>query len=265
MVGIVALWLTSRSETRVAINPEAELADIVTLTERGRLEEAYERALAVRSSAPASPAAANAVSYVLTYAGYVDEAARAIDDLIAASPDYMKQNAWWAPTALLYQRRFERFLQTVAGADTPSARLYRAIADVERGQRASAVQHLAGIESSGSVFNRLAAALRAALSSRQGEVTTMMSSIADQRRTEGDSDGEVTFKQAQILSLAGDAASALAMLDEAVTQGFVCVACFESSSILEPVRARDEYGRVQKRARARHQAFGRRFGLKPDN
>ena len=96
----MALWLTSRSETRVAINPEAELADIVTLTERGRLEEAYERALAVRSSAPASPAAANAVSYALTYAGYVDEAARAIDDLIAASPDYMKQNAWWAPTAL---------------------------------------------------------------------------------------------------------------------------------------------------------------------
>ena len=175
----------------------------------------------------------------------------------------MKQNAWWAPTALLYQRRFERFLQTVASADTPSAKLYRAIADVERGQRSSAVQHLAGIESSGSVFSRLAAAMHAALSSRQSDVATMMSSIADQRRTEGDSDGEVTFKQAQILTLAGDVPSALAALDEAVTQGFVCVPCFESSSILEPVRARNGYARVQERARARQQAFGRRFGLKP--
>lgn len=72
---------------------------------------------------------------------------------------------------------------------------------------------------------------------------------------------EVTFKQAQILSLAGDARAALAALELAVTQGFVCVACVEDSALLKTVRALPEYAAVRERARTRHVTFGRRFGL----
>ena len=81
------------------------------------------------------------------------------------------------------------------------------------------------------MFNGLALALHAGLTGRQDAAAAIVRSIADQRRTAGDRDGEVTFKQAQILSLAGEAPSALATLDEAVAQGFVCVTCFETSSL----------------------------------
>ena len=63
------------------------------------------------------------------------------------------------------------------------------------------------------------------------------------------------------MSLAGDARAALETLDVAVMQGFVCVDCIESSSLLDAARALPGYASVRERARARHLAFGRRFGL----
>ena len=89
----------------------------------------------------------------------------------------------------------------------------------------------------------------------------MLASIADHRRAANDRDGEVTFKVAQIRAVAGDSARALDTLDEAVTQGFVCVSCFESSVLLTPVRALDGFSRVRQRAIRRQLEFGRRFGL----
>ena len=77
----------SRSTKRhVSLNPEIELVEIVTLTEQGRLEEAYERALRARSAAPRSAAAASAAAYALTYAGFIDDAVRAVDDVLAENP-----------------------------------------------------------------------------------------------------------------------------------------------------------------------------------
>jgi serine/threonine protein kinase len=55
--------------------------------------------------------------------------------------------------------------------------------------------------------------------------------------------------------------SALAALDEAVAQGFVCVACFETSLLLEPVRALPGYRPIKERAFDRQRSFGRRFGF----
>ena len=236
----------------------------MTLTEQGRLEEAYERALRARSAdARGRGAAASAAAYTLTYAGFLDDAVRSVEDVLAADSDYVKTNGWWTPTALLYLREASTsFCTRCEGSTRPSARLYRALAEAERGRRANAVPHLAGIESSATdVFNGLALALHAGLTGHGRDGAAMIRAIADQRRAAHNNDGEITFKQAQILSVAGEPTSALATLDEAVAQGFVCVTCFESSSLLEPVRALPDYQRVKQRAAARQLAFGRRFGL----
>ena len=267
----VALWFAvapyrggpNRGEVAtVPTNPEIELVEIVTLTEQGRLEEAYERALRVRAAAPGSPVAASAAAYTLTYAGFVDDAVRSVEEVLAADSGYVEANGWWTPTALLYLGRFDQFLHTLQRVDTPTSRLYRALAEAERGRRANAVAHLVGIEASATnVFIGLARALHAGLTGRERDGVAMIRVIADERRAAGNSDGEITFKQAQILSIAGEPSSALATLNEAVAQGFVCVTCFESSSLLEPVRALPDYQRVKQRAAARQLAFGRRFGL----
>lgn len=265
LIAVVTLWFGIGSPTSPSLSPDEELTGVVTLTEQGRLEDAYQSALRARSAAPRSPVAANAVAYVLTYAGFLDDAARAIDDILAAAPDYMRENGWWTPTALLYQRDVGRFQETISSG-TSSGRLYRALAEIERGQGERAVSVLAGIESGGtSVFSRLAAALDAALEGRNDAAASIVRSLRDERRMKGDTDGEVTFKQAQILSVAGDLPAALADLAETVNQGFVCVDCFESTVLLEPVRGLPEYQRVRARALARHLAFGRRFDLAPSD
>jgi tetratricopeptide (TPR) repeat protein len=265
LLGSISWWLAARSRAEptstISLNPEVEFLEILSLAEEGGLEEAYERALRFRLAAPKSPATSSAVAYTLTYAGRLDDAVQTLEAVVAADPDYIKLEGWWAPTAFLYQRRLDQFVQHLPNADTPFARVYRALAALEGGRRASAVTHVTGIEPSATnAFSGLALALHAALSDPD-RAGALVRSLEDQRRTAGDRDGEVTFKQAQILSLAGDAQSALAALDEAVAQGFVCVACFETSVLLGPVRALPGYRAVKQRALDRQRSFGRRFGL----
>lgn len=271
LIAGVALWRavgsddagrSGESPSTSPLNPEIELVAIMTATEQGRLEEGYERALRVRSAFPASAEASAATAYTLTYAGFIDEAAQAIDAVLMAEPDYIKYNGWWTPTALLYQQRFGPFLQILRDADTSSSRLYRALAEVERRRPADALAHLTGLESGGAdALARLASALHAGLTGRPEAGIEMIHAIARDRRAAGNRDGEVTFKQAQILGMAGDSPSALTNLDEAVAQGFVCVPCFETSSLLERVRLLPGYQGVRERALARHRAFGLRFKL----
>ena len=58
-----------RAPAATLMNPEVDFAEIVTLTEHGRLEDAYARALQARAAAPRSPAAASGAAYVLTVRG----------------------------------------------------------------------------------------------------------------------------------------------------------------------------------------------------
>jgi tetratricopeptide (TPR) repeat protein len=264
IIFVAVIFSRSRGDStpRTALNPEIEFAEIVTLTEQGDLDQAYQRAVSARGAAPGSAAAAAGVAYVLTYAGFLDQAVRSVEQVLAADPDYIRQNGWWAPTAFLYQRRFDRFLQSIGGTDTSSRRLYRTLAKLEQGEPVKPLPPLIAVDArTPPLFNQLVSALDMGVADRKEEALAAMQSIANQRRSAGDRDGEVTFKQAQILSLAGDAPAALAMLEEAVAQGFVCATCFETSVLLEPVRALRGYQDVRQRALERQREFGRRFGL----
>ena len=262
----IGAWQVIRSmmsaPAATLLNAEVEFAEIVALTEHGRLEDAYARALQARAAAPRSPAAASGAAYALTYAGFLDEAARAVDDAITFRPEFLKENAWWTPTVFLYRREHDRFLAVIQDAAAPAPRLYRALAELERNGHPTAVEHLRDAERSAThTFSNLAVALREALAGNRASAVALLTSIADDRRAAGDRDGEVTFKMAQIHAVADDAARALDTLGEAVTQGFVCVSCFESSVLLTPVRALEGFSRVTERAALRRQQFGRRFGL----
>ena len=167
------MWLTARSGAESppnnSLNPEVEFLEVLSLAEKGRLEEAYERALRFRSAAPKSLATASAVAYTLTYAGRLDYALQALEDVIAADPNDIKLEGWWAPTAFLCERRLDQFVQHLPNADTPFARVYRALAELEGGRRASALTHLTGIEPSATnAFNGLGLAQHAALSDPDG-------------------------------------------------------------------------------------------------
>ncbi len=111
------------------------------------------------------------------------------------------------------------------------------------------------------MFGRLALALQAALEGHTQQARTAVFAVSLHREASGDLDGEMTFKRAQILSLAGDTDRALKELEHAVAQGFVCPTCIETSALLGPLRLQPEYAAIAQRARARHLEFGKRFAL----
>jgi len=227
----------------------------------GRLEEAYRRLLRARAELPSSPHLSFAEVYVLTYAGYLEEAARAVDETLAQDARYFARFEY-TPTVLLYQGRWDQFLALLPDADSPTVRFYRALAEVERGRHGELPRELDDLfaRNPEHLFARLGLALGAALGGRQNEARTVVDALARDRPAFNDRDGEVTFKQSQILALAAPDAG-LTTLAQAVGEGFVCVSCFERSTLLAAIRSRQGYEAILERARQRHDDFGRAFGM----
>jgi DNA-binding winged helix-turn-helix (wHTH) protein len=246
------------SEPDVARGPEVVLLEVTMLTEKGRLEEAYRRLRRARAELPSSPHLSFAEMYVLTYAGYLDEAAWAVDETVAQDARYFARFEY-TPTVLLYQRRWNQFLTLLSDADSPTVRFYRALTDVERGRRGGLPGDLGNLfaRNPEHLFARLGLAMGAALAGRQAEARTALDALARDRPAFNDHDGEVTFKQSQILALAALPDAGLATLEQAVAQGFVCESCFEHSTLLGEVRKRPGYKAILERARQRHDDFGR--------
>jgi tetratricopeptide (TPR) repeat protein len=257
-----ALRAAARAAALDPSDPEPILLEAVTMTERGRLEEAYERILRGRRAAGASPQLAFAAAYVLTYAGHLVPARQALDEALALHPLYLTEGGW-TPNVLLYQQQFDRFLSLLPGTDTPIFRWYRGLAELERGRSEDARRAMRGVfeRHPQDVFGRLSLATVNALDGRPADARSAVMALAQHRETVGSRDGEFTLKQAQVLSMVGDLTSALDLLARAVDQGFVCVPCIDSSRLLDPLRTGPGYEAIVTRARARHAAFGRRFGL----
>ena len=137
------------------------------------------------------------------------------------------------------------------------------LADVERGRRSGLDRALGELfgRHPDHLFGRLGLALDAALAGRTSHALTALEALSRDRRAFYDLDGEVTFKQAQILGLAGLPEPGLTTLKQAVAAGFVCADCFERSSMLAEVRKLPGYRAVVEHARQRHDAFGRMFGV----
>lgn len=66
---------------------------------------------------------------------------------------------------------------------------------------------------------------------------------------------------AQLCILAGDARSGLEQLRLAVDQGFFNPPYFQSDPVLKPVRSHPRFQEIFTKAKARHEAFGKRFQL----
>ena len=76
-------------------------------------------------------------------------------------------------------------------------------------------------------------------------------------------DGEVTYKQAQLLALAKDPEGALDNLAEAVEEGFFCVVCIEQDPVLSTLKSEPRFAAIAESARRRHLSFAERFNLQP--
>ncbi|HEX9639415.1 MAG TPA: winged helix-turn-helix domain-containing protein [Acidobacteriota bacterium] len=232
------------------------------LAESGAVEQSYELLRDSYRRFPGDPDLQMLFFYTLTYAGYLEPARRWLDEMLANQPAYLEYIGM-IPNPLLYLGEYDRFIDLLSNESSPIFIFYRALAQVLSGRRPEARETLASVHQweAGDVFTGLGQILLAALEQDDVTARALLQQMILRRERLGIDDGEFTFKIAQLAALANDPSTALEQLDLAVDQGFFCPACLESDSLLEPIQDRPEFAAILERARARHLAFGRRFGL----
>lgn len=257
-----ALEAASRALALAPASARAASLRAAVLVETGRVEEAYAFLTAPGGPPPRDPELRFLRAYVLTYAGYLEPAAAIAEELAAEDPTFFLTSGW-TPNALLYRGRTARFLELLVGGESPLQRYYRGAALNDSGRRHEALRELlpAFERHPGDLFARLAEAQAALLAGRTADALVLLRQLALQRERLGGSDGEFTFKLAQLFARAGEPAAALRELERAVGQGFFCPDCIAGAPALGPLAGRAELVAVAETAAARHRAFGERFGL----
>jgi DNA-binding winged helix-turn-helix (wHTH) protein len=197
---------------------------VAILAETGRAAEGYELA---RPRAGESPRIAFLAAYALTYEGELDGARELVEEVARRDPGFFAREGW-TPNALLYLGDEARFLELVPEPATPLLRFYRGYAHWRAGRSPAAAAELvpAFRERPSDPFARLAEALVAVIEGRAADARLLLGQLALQRTRLAASDGELTFRVAELLAAAGDRDAAAAEAERAVAQGFRCAPCF---------------------------------------
>ncbi len=245
--------------------PGAVLLEVTLLSEAGRSEEAYELLLEGWRPIESSPLTHMARAYVLTYAGFLDEAAGSIERALRLDPLVLSEFSI-APTSMLYRGDVDRFLKVAPAGDTPQDRYYRGVALLRQQRFAEALQRVepAFRLNPSDLFARFASALTAVLEDDDVAALEIVRGIVRQRRELGSRDGELTFKEAQLFAWAGSDPEALDRLEAAVDGGFFCARCIAEEPAFANLSQDARFQALLETASGRHRQFGERFGLTID-
>ncbi|GMU65557.1 MAG: hypothetical protein AMXMBFR36_18310 [Acidobacteriota bacterium] len=260
-----ALEALAAAERALTLDPDlaaANLLEITVLTDLGRVEEAYALAREAHGRRPRDPSLLHAQSYVLRYAGQLERSEATLRRALRLDP-LLLEEIGETPMPLLYLGRYDEYLALLPAGETPYYRFYRGLTEALRGrtEEARAILAPAFRLNPNDLFARFAAGLLAILEGDARGGAEIVRQIARQRRELGTPDGEMTFKEAQLLAFAGDPEAALAQLGRAVDQGFACVDCIARDPWLAPLTTTARYREIHERAALRRRAFAERFSM----
>ncbi len=222
----------------------------VVLSETGRAREGLDL---LRRARVENAEVEYAASYALCYTGDLDEATRRLERALAINPSCLADGGW-TPNAYLYRRDYTRFLQLLPATDSPVFRFYRGYAEFMTGKREQARATLgpAFRLNPNDVFARLSQALLAIAEERPEEAREVLRQLRRERQETGASDGELTFKIAELFAMAGDTGSGLRELELAVRQGFACAPCIDSGPVWNAARNHPQFVSLMKPSRNPH-------------
>lgn len=244
-----ALRAADRALELVPASTQALALKVAVLTETGEAERALELAAPrVRDSAQLAFLAA----YAATYAGKLERARGLIEEVAKRDATFFGREGW-TPNALLYLDDSARFLALLPPGSSPLVRFYRGYALWRGGSLQSAAQELAPAfrERPADPFARLAEALVAILEGRRDDAKLLLGQLALQRARLAASDGELTFRIAELLAAAGDRERALVEAERAVGQGFFCWRCLAGTPAFATLRDEARFAALLEAARQR--------------
>jgi DNA-binding winged helix-turn-helix (wHTH) protein/tetratricopeptide (TPR) repeat protein len=247
---------------------EAAMARATILATLGQTDAAYELCQRYLAAHPENPNVLYNTQYVLRYAGFLDPARELLEKVVEVDPGYLaRYPSGVSPATYLYLDEWDRFLALLPANDDAYSYFLRGLTERLRNRPEAARGWLEASVRAGqsSVFGRLAQALLAAMDGRDADAERLVEEVAEQRRSRGATDGEITYKEAEVLALAGRDSAAARELRAAVDEGFFCVRCLELDPSFAAMRDDPGYLRALDVARQRHLAFASRFGLRAED
>ena len=201
---------------------------ITNRVERGELGKAYEEAIALVKKRPESGPAHFTLSYVLRYAGMLEDAARECDTALALDRgNYLFRSCAWPFMELGKTQRALDFVRLDAGSEwanyaTPSLLL-------REGKIAEAKEAVKRMSSTPHYHRDL---LQACLMGPESELNRMAQEAETGQPT--DPDPELSYYQGAIFAYCGKNAAALRLLQDAVEANY----CAYSNLISDPLLAK---------------------------
>ncbi len=231
------------------------------LIESNQVEKAYEL---FKDADWNDPDAINHKNYALRYAGFLSLASRQIDRILQLDPFFFSEKPInQAPNSLLYLNRFDEYVALLALPGNSYHDYYRGLSLLFANKTTEAKVILQNVvdKQSTDLFSQLSQALLFIIEGNHTAALEVVDAMVKQRKEKKHTDGEMTYKLAQLYALADAPQLALTMLQTAVDQGFFPMNYFLHDPALASIQNTTEFSAIIQQATKRHQNFAARFDL----
>ena len=241
---------TATLERALALDPNLVTAAsqlIVNRMDRGELAKAYDEATALVKRRPESAPAHFTLSYVLRYAGMLEESARQCDTAVTLTPgSYQFRSCTWAFMELGRFDRARDFIQFDAGSEwanyaTPPLLL-------REGRLAEAREAVKRMPTAPHYHRDL---LQACL---QGPPSELDAIATKALTTPNEPDPELVYHQGAILAFCGKKDAAVHLLKTAIESNYCSYSQLQSDPLLAKLRPTAEFAELLTAAHACQQA-----------
>lgn len=203
----------------------------------------------------------------LRYAGFLQQAKTLMARIYQLDPYfYNAKPITYAPNTLLYLRQYEAHLAQLATPGNIYHDYYRALNLFVQGhvEQALTILKLHQQNNTETIFNRYADALYHIAQQDYDDALILTNEVVNLRQKQGQSDGEMTYKQAQLYAMVGDKNAALDQLELSLKQGFFPAQYWQNDPALSSVIHETRFASLFKQAQQRHHDFAEDFGLTPE-
>lgn len=253
------------AEKALALEPgnvQARPLEIQLLASLGRPREGLLNILETLRQQPDSAILHFYASLLLNYAGLLDRSEWHLDRARALDPFVLGTDVSDPPMLPLYRARWQDFLDTMVAVDSPYHRFYKGYALWQLGdldQARDVLEPFTDQDWRAVPFVAFGQALLDVIDGRRADAARKVVATHDRRHDNGIRDGEMTFKEAWLMSLAGEEALAMDYLELTIEEGFTCSECMANSPFVGLMTESERFNDLLARVRESEQEWTRRL------
>lgn len=250
-------------EKALALQPaqiEAHIYMANLLTDTGRVERAVPLLKEALATNPNHAEVHWELGYAYRFAGMLAESVAECERARSLDPGVKLNSS--ALNSYLYLGQYDRFLRSLpSGNDVAFIVFYRGFGEYYRKnweQAAKDFDH--GFDLDPSLLQaQVGKALSETIGRQNAKAIQILREAEKKVEERGVGDPEAIYKIAQAYAVAGDKTSGLRVLRRSIENGFFCYPYFTTDPLLANLRDDEEFARLMRIARKRHEAFKSKF------